>query len=546
MTTWKAYVGSAQVAALYQGAVELTQAYLGSLQAFLSAPVPVTVTQEYIDIGDPAPAGAKSSSSISFNEGDLVLVGVVQIRGASTDPALPTVDGLGVGGFTQEADELFSPTGTNRRRVTVFSGVVPADVTGAVTASYAADPDTAGLVVLRAPGGTVQQAASGSATLGANTLQEPAVLAAPQSADSRTVVFAGLNNTNVTRFEVAADAGGEVDYVTFPTAASFSPSAHILAGWRDGDPSADLDPGIVCEAGAVAGVIALEILPGVAAGAEPPAEEPPGAEMILLGATTQQVGGNTIEQATNEFETQIGATLDIVRRFHGTYASSFASVTDFANDENKRHRFVSLKEGSSNAGITQAQWKTFLLSIPNDGYLTYVTGHHEPDNDGGAHTTSWFKNLVLATLHAAWVEIGSPAHIIPSFCLTSYKERDGNGGTSSADWFPDASIINDFVFWIDPYDPNSAKTLEEQSIQTIDLWKAATAPGTKWGIAETGTKRTGADGVAWINNGFDWARTYGDCAAICWFDSSVGAEGPWYLPDGVMSDAYGAQKGVLY
>lgn len=262
---------------------------------------------------------------------------------------------------------------------------------------------------------------------------------------------------------------------------------------------------------------------------------------MLIGATIQPRNGDTIAEATATFESQIGASIDIARRFDSGTPTSWATggnSKQFSVDTGQRHRIVSIK-GNADHEPTQAQWETFIADIPNDGYKTFIIGHHEPDNDGGSHTPAWFQGQ-LNRLHAAWEAQGSPEYVVPSFCLTGYKDRDGNASTSSSDWFPDSSIIADFTFFFDPYDPNGNKTLEQQCTATVAAWN--TAGGGDWGIAETGTKQTGSAGATWISDGFDYLRANG-CVAVCWFHSSVGTHGPWYLDDSTMRAEFGSQIG---
>lgn len=275
-------------------------------------------------------------------------------------------------------------------------------------------------------------------------------------------------------------------------------------------------------------------------GGTPDPPQPPGG--MLIGATVQPRNGDSVAEATATFNTQIGAEIQIARRFDGGTPTSWATggnSNQFNVDTGQRHRIVSIK-GVADHQPTQAQWETFIGDIPNDGFRTYIISHHEPDNDGGSHTPAWFQGQ-LNRLHAAWVAQGSPAYVIPSFCLTGWLDRDGNNSTTSADWFPHAGIIDDFTFFWDPYDPNGNRSLEQQADPTLQVWRAA--GGGDWGIAETGTKQTGSAGVTWISDGMDWCRSEG-AVAVCWFHSSVGTHGPWYLDDTLMRAEFGSQIGA--
>lgn len=544
MPNWNAYVGATQVQKIYLGLQELTSAYLASVQLFLSPPTPAVVTLVSIDSNEP-PATSQATTSATYTAG-WHLIGVAQYNTNSVNPDVPTVSGMGVGSWTQVNDLLFADSGTGRRRLTVFAAEVPADGTGSATVAVTTAPATTNTVLLFADGaGGIGVNAVGPANegYGNNVFEDVVTMPAPATVDSRFVAFAAANSAGAQRFELSTDSGGVVDWVTSGQIASSSPSTNTIGGWYDGDPNDDLTIGFLSptSAGAAVGMIGVEVLPGSVVAAPPP--PPPVVPYVMVGAATQQVGGKTIAQATSDFETLIGASLELGRRYSGGTETNFAAVASFAVDTNVRSRFVSMK-GSVNSAPTQAQWESFITSIPADGFDTYVTAHHEPDNDGGSHDIAWFQGQ-LDRLHAAWVATGSRADVFPSFNPTGYEERDNNPSTTSQNWFPRTAIAADFVCWYDPYDPNAQKTLQQQIEVSVDLWLNYTNSSGLWGIAETGTKRTGADGANWITQSFAWARAKGGCVCIAWFNSSVGANGPWYLPSGLMATAYGDQVGMV-
>lgn len=252
---------------------------------------------------------------------------------------------------------------------------------------------------------------------------------------------------------------------------------------------------------------------------------------FMLGATTDRQGTQTWAQATAAFEAQIGNNLDIARRFYSSFPSSFTQPPSWSQDIGKRHRFVSVK-----GDPTLTQWVNLLNTFPDDGFDTWVTINHEPENDGGSMTPTVFKAR-LRVMHQAIGMVGRD-DIHPAFVLMSWAERDGNQATSSALWFPDPDIIGDFTLGLDPYDPNSRSTYPVLVDPTLALWDAA--GGGDYMITEVGTKRTGADGVAWIRGMGDHCRADADCRALMWFHSFVGDQGPWYLNDPAMQKAYGA------
>lgn len=263
----------------------------------------------------------------------------------------------------------------------------------------------------------------------------------------------------------------------------------------------------------------------------PPAVPPP-----LVGATidvSQNPSGCSNHAACyTQFNTQIGGGLEIIRAFTGSFPSSFTSVNSFAASA-PYHRVLSVKGSPS-----QAQWVTFLNTIPNNGKTTWIAIHHEPENDGGTMTPATFKAR-QAILHAAWVQIGRPAHIRPTVIFMSWHERDNDPNTSTALWFP--ANIQDFTLGLDPY-TGGATPLADIVDDTLELWEEA--GGGDWMITETGAKATGSALVAWIDDAWDWCRADDDCVSIQWFHSAVGSSGPWWLPTGAGSTAWGDQAGV--
>jgi len=259
--------------------------------------------------------------------------------------------------------------------------------------------------------------------------------------------------------------------------------------------------------------------------------DPEPAHRMLIGATVDRIGSESREAATLRFEKALGKPLDIVRRFTGTPVTTFDQTSNFVVDKGKRSRIISFKEMATGAGV-----ETFLRSIPADGYTTYVMRWHEPENDGGTHTASWFKQQ-QAELLAAIRKVNRP-DLIPAFCLMGWLDRDASATTSSADWFP--AEASAWVMGIDPYDPWNKETLPALCKPTLDLWRKA--GGTRWMITETATHRTGVDGAKWISDGYDWCRSEG-AEAVCWFDSAVGVTGgaTWHLTDPLMYEAMAAQ-----
>jgi hypothetical protein len=264
-------------------------------------------------------------------------------------------------------------------------------------------------------------------------------------------------------------------------------------------------------------------------GNPPPPPPPPTKRQMLLGAAVQKKSGETLAEATKRWETEVGVKNEIARRFQGNFPSTWASASNFTPDQGVRHRVISVKGEPS-----QAQLETFLRTIPQDGFTTYVAWNHEPENDGGTHTPAWYK-AGNARLLAA-VRAVKRTDIVATFILMTWLDKDGNDSTTSADWFP--AEPEAWVMGIDPYDPNNKQTLEESAKNTLAVWKSK--GGSKWMITETGTHRSGADGAKWVADGLKWAQDNG-AIAVQWFDSDVGdAAGPegWHLSDDQMKAAW--------
>ena len=259
---------------------------------------------------------------------------------------------------------------------------------------------------------------------------------------------------------------------------------------------------------------------------------PPPADAPLIGASIEKGTFGTQAAATAAFEAQTGAPAMIARRFIGSFPTNFANVEAFSVDTGKRHRWISVK-----GDPTLAQWITFLGTIPQDGFDTWVTINHEPENDGGSMTPTVFKSR-LALMSTAIDQVNRD-DIHKGLILMTWLERDNDATTSSASWFPDSDILPSFTLGIDPYDPNSRNTFASLVSATIALWDAA--GGHDWMVTEVGTKRTGQAGVDWIAGMGSYCRADPDCKALMWFHAAAGDNGPWYLPTGAMSAEWGRQ-----
>ncbi len=505
-----------------------------------------------------APPTTWSSGSFSYVANRIYVAFVTQYRTDSTDPPTPTATFAG-NAMTEQLDDLWDSTTSSRRRSTAFTYVPSNSGTTTVAATAGSAPAFGSVTVVELttdgePTGTlVPQTASGDVSGPADSLQEIAAMSALASSGNALVacVAANVDISATARLEQSGDTGGDDTWTTGTIATNTSPSASIIPGFLIG--GTDLTPGYYQNTGTPsAHLLVLEISEtttpvssspigdayiGVFAGSAPSIVQPSG---MFIGATVDPEWPETGVEAIANLESELGVPkLDIIRTFQGgamptTYAGG-GNHNDWDSHIGVRHRVISVK-----GEPTQAQLETFIQTIPTDQYLTWLIVHHEPENDGGNHTPAWFQTM-LNNLHAAWQSVdggNSRADVIPSLCLMTWLERDSNANTTSADWFPSSGIIGDFTLWLDPYDPQSRRTLQQQTEATVDLWEAA--GGGPWGIAETGTKRTGAEGATWITQGCAWARSRG-AVGWCWFHSAVGNDGPWWLTDPDMLEAMGAE-----
>jgi hypothetical protein len=212
------------------------------------------------------------------------------------------------------------------------------------------------------------------------------------------------------------------------------------------------------------------------------------------------------------------------------FPRTFPDTPEFAVDTGVRHRFISVKGSPSSD-----DWATFLASVPADGFHTWVTINHEPENDGDDLTPELFREKLAVMLQEIRATGRSDIH--PGVVLMTWLERDDDPNTSSTVWFPDEPEA--FTLGLDPYDTCGCRPFPELVEPTLALWRQA--GGVDWAITETGTKQTGDAGAVWIDGMFDFCRADVDCLGPMWFHAAVGSRGPWWLDDPTMQAAFGAQ-----
>ncbi len=503
------------------------------------------------------PTGSKATGVGAYTVGTAYLAFVTQARTDTTEPSDVTVDGMGITGWTQLDNGYWDPTGASTRKTQAFLAVPTASSTGAVTVNYASDPATIDILVLAVPGANaVRQTIGASHSAPTGTLHSPITLATPGSSRNATIAYvAGNVSASSARLELDADAGGEHDWTSFtPRWYSSSPTGTWFAGYTL-DSTSDLTPGWIHTAGTTSAsyMIAIEAVatpetagPGVMFGGVLngsrdvvlPSELP-----FLIGAA---VGVNpaytatTHPEATEAFEADLGGRhLQIARRFDSGMPTDFTSAAagngsnDWAQDIGLRHRACSVKETTLNAGISQARFETLIATIPNDGFVTWLTAHHEPDNDHAAHDATWFLGM-HANLHAAWVAQGSPSWVKLYVCFTTWPANNAR----AISFFPPANHIADYAMLLDPYE--EARSLLSQCEYLVTEWKAA--GGTAWGIAETGSTKTGSNASNWVHTSVQDVRSDPDAIMFCYWHNRVEPSGTiWYMTDPDMLQAYGEE-----
>lgn len=511
----------------------------------------MTISQ-WAHVTPATPGTTISSPSQAYVADTLYVVFVTQFNSNSVEPSTPSVSGMGTT-WTDitPANAYWDSSAPSLRKTHVFRGRPSAGGTGVVSATVAAAPETADMVIVgSSDSDTVVQVKGSPHTANTGVMTEALTMTTPGSTDNRWIAYVATNIQAAAsaRFELDADTNGDADWTSFAAVQhSSAPVGTFLAGYLDANPTTDVTPGWLQTSGnnGTSYIVCVEV--NKTAAPPPPSSggrwaavwgftgttsPPPTPSEFLIGAAVAQRNGLTYAGATAQFVTDLSnalgapCTLPHGRRYWGNspVGQTFASIPQFVQDRNVRHRFISWK-----GEATLAECQDFMETIPDDGFITRVTQHHEPENDGGAHTPTWFRGM-MANLHGAWVAMGRPDYIIPCVNLMSWLERDNNAATSSALWFPDSSIIADFELWIDPYDAANNRTLQQQSQPTYELWVSEGGDPTKFGVIETGSHRTGANLATWIHNGIAWLRSL-DAKGWTWFHSPVGPEGPWWLDD---------------
>ena len=518
---------------------------------------------------------SQATASHSYTDGYLYVVFVTQKNVDSVEPDDPTLSGLGASWVEiSGSNGYWDQTPASMRKTSVFRGEASGSSTGAVTVSYATyTPDTIDIVVLECTGAssTVQVVDFAGSWSANGTLDERITMAAASSSGARVVSYVAANVALITqgsspdpRMELTSDSGGDADWTTFSNEEySSSPTGFYSSGWLDSSPDDDLTPGWVQfdDAPAAVYIVGVEISAATASPTSLPgwgitaaqgiAPSPPDTMWLGQAISPGPLGGGpsgeTPAEATARFDGYLTAAygssvgIQIGRRFDSSTPTNFTTggnFQEFSVDVAARHRVVSIK-GSSDTQPTAAQILTLMNSTPNDGFDTWYLVHHEPENDGGSHTTSWFDNL-QDNLHSAWVSCGRDDVRI-GVCYMTWFERDGNPSTDTSDWFPTSNIA-DFAMFLDPYDTTGTESMQDMCQETLQMWRDA--GGSMWGVAETGSVRTGSALADWIHTGVAWCRAQG-AICWCWYHSTIGIGVLLNDPDGrlAMAEEIVAQGG---
>lgn len=261
---------------------------------------------------------------------------------------------------------------------------------------------------------------------------------------------------------------------------------------------------------------------------DPPPEPSP---TLNIGASISTSPGQTWEEATAAFEEKLGRPIDVARRFSSSFPGEFDSVTPYRIDTGKRERIISFKAGP---GLTDEELDRFIASIPADGFDTGVCINHEPDKNGGRVSPEQHNRQAIQLADA--IDRSGRSDVYPVIVVMTWWERDAKASTTSAVYFP-FGHCHRFKLGMDPYDTSTTREGWEITKPTLDLWRAR--GGTRWGITETGTKRRGVEGARWITDFGEWIIDEGG-EDFLWFHAPNGDNGPWWLTDPEMFEAFAA------
>ena len=255
-------------------------------------------------------ADAQNSSSYTYTANKYYLVAITQIRSDSVDPVIGTLSGWGIT-WTPLADNLWTSTGTTRRRTQVFGGFASTSASGALTFSYpGSTPDKVLYTVDEVAGADVTT----PVVLSNVKISGPASVNTTPAADITFDAFGNalnkgwvLTSLNTTGQDVVYES--TFTTLTVATGTGSPAIRHATAYCNDATP--DLTPAISVASGTwVSGEIGLEIKALIAT--EPAAIDDlsgvAGDTSVELSWTAPIDGGAPITDYVIQYRT--GATLD--------------------------------------------------------------------------------------------------------------------------------------------------------------------------------------------------------------------------------------------
>lgn len=266
-------------------------------------------------------------------------------------------------------------------------------------------------------------------------------------------------------------------------------------------------------------------------------------DVTVVEQTRMPVGSSNIDNATelNTYESRFGP-LKVRRSYNqpsddlpASWAASAAAM-----DANKRASVYSFKPTvpSFAAGAYDARVKTFLGSIPTDGFPKWLILWHEPESEikDGLFTPAQFKsatarfdNLVRGT---------GRGDLLAMVCFAGTQCFDGQ--TAKLGWDADDLVPPGVAVCFDAYNryPEPGFQWREASERFALQLAWARARGARWAISETGCHeyRTNplseptpvydtSRKVTWSKNAVAWASSEG-AEFFCYWDNSFGGEDP--------------------
>lgn len=242
---------------------------------------------------------------------------------------------------------------------------------------------------------------------------------------------------------------------------------------------------------------------------------------LLLGASNAD---NATEIAT--YEGRFG-TLKIRRSYNqpsddlpATWAACAAGI-----DANRRASVWSFKPNvvSVAAGGYDARIRTFLASIPRDGFVKWLLMHHEPEGEikSGAFTTAQYKSA-----QARWsglVKETARTDLVPAVCFAGTQTFDGQTAFTADDLTPAGMAVT-----FDAYNkwPQSGFAWKELSDRAGLQVAWAKASGRRWGISETGCYEDTSQPqrkTTWTRNAVDFVRSNGG-EFFCYWDNAFASD----------------------